>query len=103
MDRTPIELRTPHLVADVRLYPTEEGGKTIPARKGYGCPCFISKDFAQDGWDARLQLDEIPFEPGTARRVGFVFIHPEGAVHMKEAGRFFLWDGRFVGEAEVVV
>ncbi len=49
-----------------------------------------------------MQLGDEPFEPGTERRVGFVFLSDEGAETMKRAGRFYLWDGRFVGEASVV-
>ena len=49
-----------------------------------------------------MQLGDEPFEPGPERRVGFVFLTDEGASTMKRAGRFFLWDGRFVGEASVV-
>jgi hypothetical protein len=54
------------------------------------------------GWDARLQLDNTPFEPGTTRRIGFVFLSTEGAEAMKRAGLFYLWEGRVVGEARVV-
>jgi len=49
-----------------------------------------------------LQLDDEAFEPGTCRRVGFIFLSPEGAETMKRAGRFFLWEGGFVGEAVVI-
>ena len=98
----PWQTRTPDLAADVRLYPTENGGRSIPALLGWGCPCFTSKDTQQGGWDARLQLEDEPFAPGTERRVGFVFLSPEGAETMKRAGHFYLWEGRFIGEAQVV-
>ena len=98
----PWQTRTPDLIADVCFYPSTEGGKKSSAVLGYGCPCFIAKDLAVGGWDARLQLGDHPFEPGTERRVGFVFLAPEGAEEMRRAGRFFLWDGGFVGEASVV-
>ena len=102
MTPEPWHTRTPDLVADVRLYSTSEGGKTRAAGVGYGCPCFVEPDLRVGGWDARMQLGEEPFEPGTERRVGFVFLTDEGAETMKRAGRFFLWEGRFVGEASVV-
>jgi hypothetical protein len=54
------------------------------------------------GWDARLQLDDEPFHPGTRRRVGFIFLSAEGAETMKRAGHFYLWEGGFVGEATIV-
>ena len=98
----PWHTRRPDLVADVRLYATSAGGKTQAARFGYGCPCFVEPDLRVVGWDARMQLDDTPLEAGTERRVGFVFLSREGAETMKRAGRFFLWDGRFIGEATVV-
>ena len=102
MTMEPWETRSPDLVADVRLYSPEEGGKKEPVRLGYFPPCFPAKDTAVGGWDARMQLGDQAFEPGTTRRVGFVFISEESAEAAKKAGRFFLWDGRFVGEAKVV-
>lgn len=104
MDTEPWQTRTPDLVADVWLYPTDAGGRESAAILGYGCPCFTARDRAVGGWDARLQLGDMPFAPGTKRRIGFVFLSGQQAADlMKEAGRFFLWEGRFVGEATVVV
>jgi hypothetical protein len=93
--------KTPDLVADVVLYSTESGGKRIPALPGFGCPCIVSKTMPLLGHDARLLLDE-PLHPGHTRRVGFVFLHRESVKVMLEARRFFLWEGRFIGEATVV-
>ncbi|CAH1672536.1 conserved hypothetical protein [Hyphomicrobiales bacterium] len=102
MINAPWQTRAPDLVADVRLYTTQEGGRTSAALLGYGCPCFTSKDLARGGWDARLQLGDEPFEPGTQRRVGFVFLTPEGADAIRRAGRFYLFETRFVGEGTVI-
>jgi len=33
--------------------------------------------------------------------VGFVFLSSEGAEKMRRARRFYLWEGRFIGEALV--
>lgn len=49
-----------------------------------------------------MQLGDELFEPGSERRVGFVFLTPEGLEKVKEAGRFYLWEGRFIGEADVL-
>lgn len=68
---------------------------------GYGCPCFVSNDGKGVGWDVRLQLGDLPFAPGTSRRVGLVFLTPEGARAIAQAGRFYLWEGKFIGEATV--
>jgi hypothetical protein len=92
---------TPHLVADVVLYSTESGGKRIPALHGFGCPCMVSKTEPLLGYDARLILDE-PLHPGQARRIGFVFLHRASVNVMLEARHFFLWEGKFIGEATVV-
>lgn len=49
-----------------------------------------------------MQLGDIVFEPGTTRRIGFVFLWPESLEQAKKAGKFYLWDGRFIGEAKIV-
>lgn len=103
MGAAPWQTRKPDIVADVWLYPTEQGGRESGALLGYGCPCFTSKDARAGGWDARFQLGDEPFAPGTMRRVGLVFLMgEEAAAVMRKAGRFFLWEGRFVGEAAVI-
>ena len=97
--------RIPDLVARVRLFPTAGGGKRLPIVTGFGCPCMLPSMRSKaipEGWDARLVVDGEPFEPGTVRRVGFVFLSPEGLRTMRAAGRFLLWEGRFVGEAVVI-
>lgn len=95
--------RAPNLVARLHLYPTSEGGKKIPIVLGYGCPCFASKDTSQGGWDAWPLIGDEEMQPGETRTVGFTFLSGErAAVEMRKAGRFYLWEGRFIGEAEVV-
>jgi hypothetical protein len=42
-------------------------------------------------------------QPGEERkRVGFVFLSTDGATAMQAADRFFLWEGRVIGEALIV-
>ena len=97
-------LRTslPQLIADVTLYSTSEGGKKIPAQPGWGCPCCLSKLPPHIGWDGWPILDK-ELEPGDQRRVGFVFLSgEEAATELRKVGTFYLWEGRFVGEAVVV-
>lgn len=91
----------PDLIADVTFYTAEAGGKTAPVASGYGCPCKVSKTGPMPGWDARLIFDGPPIVPGQKRRVGFAFLTREGAQTIASAHHFFLWDGRFVGEATV--
>lgn len=102
----------PHLIADVTFYPTDEGGAAQIKLPGWGCLCFESKDshikgedgrsylFGHDGWP---QLRE-PLKPGEQRRLGFVFLSSgeESALALRKAGTFYLWEGRFIGEAVVV-
>jgi hypothetical protein len=101
-DPEPWQTRTPDFVADVRLYRREEGGRPSAAPPGWGCPCYARKDDPEGAWDARLQLGDEPFAPGTERRVGFVFLSPEGAKRMRDAGHFYLWERGYIGEARVV-
>ncbi|WP_245968691.1 hypothetical protein [Hephaestia caeni] len=55
------------------------------------------------GWDALLLLRDQPLRPGEERRLGFVFLSgQEAADTFKTAGQFYLWEGRFIGEATVV-
>jgi len=102
----------PHLIADVKLYPTEEGGAKQAKLPGWGCLCCTSKNasvvgkdgvsrlFGYDGWP---QLNA-SFAPGERRRLGFVFLLPanEAAIALQSVGTFYLWEGRFIGEAVIV-
>lgn len=92
-----------HLVADVTLYATSEGGKKIAMRPGFGCPCFASKSEPLGGFDGWPKLEDTPMEPGEKRRLEFFFLSGEVAAEaFRNAGKFYLWEGRFIGEAEVV-
>jgi hypothetical protein len=90
------------LVADVILYPTADGGRRTAALPGWGCPCMIKKESPFVAWDAWPLLGETPISPGESRRLGFVFLSPEGLAAMQKVGKFYLWEGRFIGEATVV-
>jgi hypothetical protein len=93
----------PQLVADVRMYETANGGRETAARPGWGCPVMLSKTKPLRGYDALPLLRDEPLLPGERRRLGFVFLSPDEALSaIRAAGRFYLWEGRFVGEAEVV-
>jgi hypothetical protein len=99
-----LQKMSPQLIADVTLYRTEDGGRRSAAMPGWGCPCCLSKDTpivaAYDGWPL---LGDMAIQPAESRRLGFVFLSgEETATLLKGAGRFFLWEGRFIGEATVV-
>src|SRR5438270_9788705 len=82
-----ISRRTPDLVADLALYRTEDGGRKGPAPPGWECPTTVSKDLP--AWDAWPQLGDECLHPGERRRVGFVFLSPEGAEMMRKGGKFY--------------
>jgi len=93
----------PQLIAVLTLYPTSAGGRESPAQPGWGCPCFASKSHEVDGYDGWPLLEDTPLTPGGRRRVGFVFLSGKTAADaLSAAGTFYLWEGRFVGEATVV-
>lgn len=93
----------PQLIADVRLYSAADGGRTSTAYPGWGCPCIVSNgQLLADGWNAWPLLDGTTLEPGAERRLGFVFMSGEGLRLMRAAGKFYLWEGGFIGEATVV-
>jgi hypothetical protein len=63
----------------------------------------VSRQEPITGYDGWLLLDDTPIEPGEQRRLGFVFLSGEEAASiMRDAGTFYLWEGRFIGEAKVV-
>jgi hypothetical protein len=92
-----------HLIADVTLYRTEDGGRRGPTpAEWFGCLCRLTKD-STPAWDCRLILEGRRLAPGETRRVGICFLSGECAAQIfRHAGKFFLWDMRIVGEAIVV-
>lgn len=93
----------PNLFADVTLYPTDRGGRAGSTPSNwFGCLC--TKDqHARENWDCRLLLDGAPLAPGESRRVGIVFLSgQEAANDLRKTGKFFLRDGRIIGEAVIV-
>jgi hypothetical protein len=92
--------RKPELVADLWLYPSEQGGRRSAIRLGWGCPCSVQKA-TDDCWDAYPLLGDLEMKPGESRKaVGFVFLSGEAAAaKMRAAGKFYLWEGGFIGEA----
>jgi hypothetical protein len=99
-----IRRMTPNLWADLRMYSTEENGRTQIALPGYGCPCTLQREkgdgwFCYGGWP----ILDTPIAPGETRRVGFVFLSgKEAAEYLSQNGKFYLWEGRIVGEAIII-
>lgn len=93
---------SPQLVADVTLYPAAQGGRQTAALPGWGCPCCTSKAHPIAGYDAWPLLGDSPLEPSARRRLGFVFSSKEAPEIFEKSKKFYLWEGRFIGEAVVV-
>ena len=93
----------PDLVAELTLLPAEESARSLPLPPGYSCPCFSSRDRRENGWDARLLLEDESMALGETRTIGFVFLSGQEAVEaLSTKPTFFLWDGGIIGEARVV-
>jgi len=98
-----VKTATSQLTAEVRMFDTADGGRQEPAYSGWGCPCMVSQMEPLVGYDALPLIGEHPLTPGQTRRLGFVFLsHEEAVPRMRAAGRFYLWEGRFIGEATIV-
>jgi len=93
---------SPQLVADVRMFTRAEGGRRSPVGPGWGCPCSVSRVQPPVGYDGWPQLGDTLLHPGDQRRLGFVFLTPEGVDVMRQAGTFYLWEAGCIGVAQVV-
>src|SRR5690242_6290308 len=91
----------PELTAELYLYPTEQGGRELPIRQGFRCPAFPTRNTHVNGWTCFPHLGDSSLSPGEKMRLGFSFIHPDAAPQLRAGGKFYLWDGRFFGEAVV--
>lgn len=92
----------PQLTAEVTLYATSEGGRKDALRPGLLLPCMISKGEPLEAWDGLPLLRDVPLYPGETRHLGFVFLSGKKAADaLRAAGKFYLWDGRLIGEAVV--
>lgn len=93
----------PQLIADVTLYPLSLSSRKSSILPGWGCPCCSSNSPPIVGYDGWPLLGDTPLAPGDQRRLGFVFLSSDEAAEVfRKAGKFFLWEGGFIGEAIVV-
>lgn len=92
----------PHLIADVTLYPTGQGGRRGPTQSDwFSCLCKVRREDA-NAWDCRILMQGNPLSPGETRRAGVIFLSGERAASIfRIAGKFFLWELRIIGEANV--
>src|SRR5262245_10852780 len=103
---TDLQRIMPDIIARVRLFSTEAGGRrsAIPATR-FRCPAFFGEQ-RQNANDCVLLLDQIGagLEPGgVSRDVPIKFAARDlVADKLRPGARFVLWDGRDIGEAEVL-
>jgi hypothetical protein len=92
----------PHFIASIMLYPTNQGGRKSPiVGAWFGCPCkFHEAD--QSAWDCRILTNGNTLAPGETKDFGIVFQTSEIAPVFAKMQRFFLWEGRIIGEARRV-
>jgi hypothetical protein len=62
---------------------------------------MLRKD-SLEGRDCRVLLDGRSIAPGESARVGMIFLSPDSAAIFQAAGKFYLWEGGIIGEAQVV-
>jgi hypothetical protein len=90
----------PDMIATVRLYPTEAGGRRGPTPPDmFGCPL----EFERDKFDCRLFLQEVgSLAPGATAKVPIAFLFPELIKpRLKVGSRFTLWEMRTIAEGVV--
>lgn len=92
----------PHLWVEYTLYPTSDGGKTKDISCGWSCPCFVEKDPMSGGFDAYPLLGSSSMSPSQTQYLGLWFMNREDAEpEFRKAGKFYLWEGGFIGQAVV--
>jgi hypothetical protein len=91
----------PNLVVNLHLYPTKSCGRIQPIPPGWGCPCYGNPK--KEGWDGYPMLGDEWMYPGETRRVGYSFLSgDEAAIALSRQPRFYLWERRIIGEAEIL-
>jgi hypothetical protein len=90
---------SPDFVAKITLYSPDQRGRQSPiVGEWFGCPCkFHPNDFT--AWDCRILTSEEKFSPGETKHFGLVFLTREIAPVFKQVAKFYLWEGRIIGEA----
>ena len=96
---------TPQLIARITLYLTERGGRLSPILGGwkgaesfFGCPLKIHPNDVS-AWDCRILVGNESISPGETKQFGMVFLTPEIVPVLRKLPKFYLWEGRIIGEA----
>jgi hypothetical protein len=86
------------LLTEVYLYPTAKGS----IQRIYRPIGFIRKNTGELGHELIFDVGQPPLLPGGRRRIPCRFTHEASLDAVNSAGRFYIWDGGFVGEADIV-
>ena|SRR5579871_1377292 len=92
--------RQPDIIASVRFYPTEQGGRKGPTPPHiFRCPL----EFEGEKFDCGLHLDETgSLAPGMSAKVPITLLFPALLKpRLKVGSRFTLWEGRTIADGVV--
>jgi hypothetical protein len=93
-------MRGPDIIAIVRFYSTDEGGRRIAASpKFFKCPL----EFEGEKFDCGLHLEKTgPIAPGATATVPITFLFPELIKpRLKVGNKFTLWEMGTIAEGVV--
>jgi hypothetical protein len=93
----------PHLIVDLHLYATADGGRKQAVPPGWGCLCFGDRQRTAGGWDGNPMLGDEWMYPGETRRVGYFFLSgEEAATALSQEPTFYIWENGIIGKAQIV-
>lgn len=99
-----IAAKTPDLRVRLTFYDKDKDGPKLRKSTGWGCPCFIHlNQMDPPGFDGWPQFGDTDMGAGETRDVGIVFLSGKRAADFfLQSGKFYLWEGRFIGEAVII-
>lgn len=88
------------LIAEVTLFPSEEGRKGPLPEKRFSCRIKVKSSF----FDLRIILTEIKnFAPGSTAKVPVKFLDPENAMANINIGEVYeLWELKPIGTLKII-
>jgi hypothetical protein len=95
--------KKPDVWVDLKFYPVDQGGPEREKSQGWECVCFEDIERTKPGHHGWPLLADKPMGAGETRRVGFVFLAGDSvAEEYRDVGKFYVWEGRVIGEADIV-
>lgn len=95
--------KPPDLWVRLYLFPKEQGGPKQIKVCGWGHACCLERDRSIPAFDGWLQLGDRILSAGDTVEVGYVFLSGQVAADaLRSAGGFHVWDGSFIGHANVI-